>query len=144
MRRKRTRDDDDDDDSSRLRSKFASGQGLFTVAGFPVGIKLMAITAAIVGCFAFAIFHVLGNVASLTAGQNVADKAAGLTAMNPEMPRLAGDYRIRIKHGSQQIIGQMQLRQSGTKITGNGQDRVGPYKVDGFIDIGKKTLNFKK
>jgi len=141
---KKSSSDDDDDDSSRLRSKFASGQGLFTVAGFPVGIKLMAITAAILGCFAFAIFHVLGNVASLTAGQNVSDKAAGMTAMNPEMPRLAGDYRIRIKHGSQQIIGQMQLRQSGTKITGTGQDRVGPYKIDGFIDTGKKTLNFKK
>jgi hypothetical protein len=142
--KKSSSDDDDDENSSSLRSKFASGQGLFTVAGFPVGIKLMAISAAIIGCFAFAIFHVLGNVASLTAGQNIADKAAGLTAMNPEMPRLAGDYRIRIKHGSQQIIGQMQLRQSGTKITGTGQDRVGPYKIDGFIDIGKKTLNFKK
>jgi hypothetical protein len=141
---KKSNDDDEDDDASRLRNKFASGQGLFTLAGFPVGIKLMAITAAIVGCFAFAIFHVLGNVASLTAGQTVVDKAAGLAAMNPEVPTLSGDWRIRIKHGPQQIIGQMNLDQSGTKITGRGQDRVGPYTIVGFIDTNRKTLNFTK
>lgn len=146
---KKSNDDDDDDEgsSSNLRSKFSKGDGLFTLAGFPVGIKLIAVTLCIVGMLIFAVIHALGNVASVAGMANLNPQMVGKGAMAPmmaEMPKLAGNWRIRVMDRGKPIVGNITVHQSGTKITGEGADPYGPFKIDGFIDVGKKTMNFKK
>lgn len=151
---RRGNDDDDDDDSrSKLRDKFSSG-GLFSVAGFPVGFKLIAVTLGIMGMLFFAVFHAIGNIMGPAPAANQAQTAPGLPGcqsggitnlggLMPDTPRIAGIWRIAALLNGQVCAGQLELHQSGTTLMGKGADASGTFNIQGQIKV-PTTVYFKK
>ncbi|MDX1985542.1 MAG: hypothetical protein SFV17_02550 [Candidatus Obscuribacter sp.] len=144
-RSKRKNDDDDDDDdsssSSSLRKKFNDG-ALFTVAGFPIGFKLVAITIAMMGMFAFAIMHIAGNFSALLGqapqGQTGTAPASGggLGGLITEAPKVSGRWSMMVLQNGNQYPNVIDLRQKGSELYGQGMDqKVGPYQLTGNVGI---------
>ena len=143
-RSKKKDDDDDDDDSSsssNLRKKFNDG-ALFTVAGFPIGFKLVAITIAMMGMFAFAIMHIAGNFSVLLGqapqGQTGTAPASGggLGGLITEAPKVSGRWSMMVLQNGNQYPNVIDLRQKGSELYGQGMDqKIGPYQLTGNVGI---------
>lgn len=143
-RSKKKDDDEDDDDSSsssNLRKKFNDG-ALFTVAGFPIGFKLVAISIAMMGMFAFAIMHIAGNFSALLGqapqGQSGTAPASGggLGGLITEAPKVSGRWSMMVLQNGNQYPNVIDLRQKGSELYGQGMDqKVGPYQLTGNIGL---------
>lgn len=129
-------DDDDSDSSSSLRKKMSGGGGLFTLAGFPIGIKLVSISLVLLGLFAFAIFHIASNLAFLTSapgGAGGGGSPLGLGALTQETPALAGQWELIVNQGQNRYLNQIELHQNGNNLYGQGRDKFGYFIATGNI-----------
>ncbi|MDQ5965362.1 MAG: hypothetical protein QG625_1517 [Cyanobacteriota bacterium erpe_2018_sw_39hr_WHONDRS-SW48-000098_B_bin.30] len=130
-------DDDDSDSSSSLRKKMAGGGGLFTLAGFPIGIKLVSISLALLGLFAFAIFHIASNLAFLTSAPGGSTGGGGsplgLPALTQATPALAGQWELIVNQGQSRFLNQIELHQNGNNLYGQGRDKFGYFIATGNI-----------
>jgi hypothetical protein len=123
---------------SKMRGNTGSG-GLFTVAGFPIGPKLIAISACIVAALFFAISHVVSNVASV----GLTNPAALRLPSLPQTPKVAGVWTLIARQKQQNYPGTIQLKQQGFALNGQGNDSIGTFKLQGSLTPPNK-IELKK
>jgi hypothetical protein len=141
-------DEEDNEDSNgkkkasgKLRSM--SSGGLFNLGGFPIGPKLIGISACIIGMLFFAISHVIGNLSA----SGLPNASAGLKMPNlpsvPSMPKVAGLWSIKIIKDKKAMIGVMELHQQGFGLYGRGRDSMGNFSINGNLSLPNK-IQLKK
>lgn len=149
MRKSKDDDDDEDDDAKGNLRKKMSNDGLFKVAGFPIGFKLVGIGAGMVAMLAFVFFHIANNLAVITpqAGGPTGTPSSAMGGLLPDTPKVAGLWEMNVKHEGATYPNKMDLHQRGSQVYGQGLDlKVGPYEVTGEVKTiqGLPAILFKK
>lgn len=143
-------DDDDDDEKSNLREKFQGGS--FSIGGFPVDIKVIAVSLGVLGLFAFAIFHIVGNFSTLlkapqTAGAGQPGLGNPLGGLVAEAPKVSGHWVLNAFQNGNSYPNIIEIRQKGAELDGIGVDqKVGRFSLKGNLTMenGQPVMQFKK
>lgn len=149
-RRNEEDDDDDDDEKANLRQKFQGGS--FSVGGFPIDIKVIAVSLGVLGLFAFAIFHIVGNFSTLlkapqSAGQGQPGISNPLGGLVAEAPKVSGRWVLNAFQNGNSYPNIIEIRQKGAELDGIGVDKkVGRFSLKGNLTMenSQPIMQFKK
>lgn len=130
---KKEEEEEDEDEKGNLRGKFAKGGGMFNVAGFPIGVKLVAISIGIVGMLLFAVFHIVAGLSGGGGQQAGNNPLSGLTTLIPDTPKVAGDWQMAVYDRGKTFMANIHLQQRGSQLYGRGIDGIGPFSLKGQL-----------